>query len=172
MEPTLRRATAADAEELVRLRALMFASHARGGEVAAGDPAWRKACVAELARLDSEPDRIAAYVVGAPEPGGPLVACAVGWMVAKLPSPTDPGTRRGHIGSVVTMDDHRRRGYARQCFAALMDWFATQDVPAIDLYATSMSESLYREFGFRDANSPAMRYFHDDAARPPWERVG
>jgi len=170
MEPTLRRATAADAEELVRLRGLMFASHARAGEVPVEDPAWRRACVAELARLDSEPDEIAAYVVGAPA-GGVLVACAVGWMVAKLPSPPDPGSRRGHIGSVVTVDGHRRRGYARQCFAALLDWFAAQRVPAVDLYATSMSESLYREFGFRDANSPAMRYFADESARPPWERV-
>src|SRR4051794_41711046 len=98
----VRRAVPADAEELTRLRALMYESF--GGDTSGGE--WRATCVRTFARrLEEEPEEFVAFVVDAEDgggPGGPLVASGVGWIEVHLPGPTNLTGRRGHIASMST----------------------------------------------------------------------
>jgi GNAT superfamily N-acetyltransferase len=52
---------------------------------------------------------------------------------------------------------HRRRGYFRQCMAALLDWYGERGVTTVDLRASAMAESHYRELGFVRVADPSMR---------------
>lgn len=154
---TLRRATVADAADLVRLRALMHA--AMGGDASGAD--WERACTAAFVRRLAEPEVFAAFVV---EQDVRVVSCGVGWVEEHLPSPTQLDGRRGHIASMSTEPGQLRRGHARLVFAALMDWFRTQDLMRVDLRATGDGRPLYEQFGFRVLGGATMAWTRSDAA--------
>jgi GNAT superfamily N-acetyltransferase len=147
---TLRRATPSDAEDLTRLRGLM---HLAMGAPSLPDE-WRTSCEAAFRRRLSEPD----FVAFAVEDDGRLISCGAGWLEEHLPSPGQYDGRRGHIASMSTEVEHQRRGHARQVFAALMDWFADQDVPRVDLRATADGRGLYESFGFRVLGGATMAW--------------
>jgi GNAT superfamily N-acetyltransferase len=147
---TLRRATTADAEDLTRLRGLM---HLAMGASTLPDE-WRIACEAAFRRRLAAADFVA-YVV---EDGGRLVSCGTGWLEEHLPSPGQYDGRRGHIASMSTEPEHRRRGYAREVFTALMEWFAEQGIPRVDLRATEDGRALYESFGFRVLGGATMAW--------------
>ena len=147
----LRRATVDDAGELIRLRGLMY--EAMGIDASA--PEWQSACLAALARRLAQPDEFAAFVV---EDAGRVVSCGVGWVEEHLPGPRQHDGRRGHIASMSTEPAAQRRGYAREVFAALMAWFASYDVPRVDLRATPDGQPLYEAFGFRELGGATMAW--------------
>jgi GNAT superfamily N-acetyltransferase len=147
---TLRRATPADAEELTRLRGLM---HLAMGSTSLPDE-WRLACEASFRRRLADADFVAFGV----EEDGRLVSCGVGWLEEHLPSPGQFDGRRGHIASMSTEADWKRRGYARQVFTALMDWFGVQGIPRVDLRATEDGRGLYASFGFRVLGGATMAW--------------
>ena len=151
--PTPRRAVAADAAELVRLRAVMFASM---GERTEG--AWQDDCLAALEGLLGA-ESFAASVVDAPDGGG-LAACAVGTVDVRLPSPTRSGPV-GHISSVATDEQWRRRGFARAVLLDLLDWFVERGVGRVELSASREGEGLYRSLGFVPRANPTLSW------RPP-----
>ena len=147
----LRRATVDDAPELTRLRGLMY--DAMG--IDASGSAWQQACRDALVRRLAQPDDFAAFVV---EDDGRLVSCGVGWLEEHLPGPRQHDGRRGHIASMSTEPGAQRRGHAREVFAALMAWFASYDVPRVDLRATPDGEPLYEAFGFRALGGATMAW--------------
>jgi GNAT superfamily N-acetyltransferase len=147
----LRRATVADADELTRLRALMYV--AMGIDV--GGEGWQEACHQAFVRRLSQPDAFAAFVV---EADGRAVSCGVGWIEEHLPSPRQLDGRRGHIASMSTEPAAQRRGHARGVFGALMAWFASYDVPRVDLRATPDGRPLYEAFGFRELGGATMAW--------------
>jgi GNAT superfamily N-acetyltransferase len=145
---TLRRATPADAEDLTRLRGLMLQ--------AMGTPAlpqrWREACEGAFRRRLLADDFVAFGV----EEEGRLVSCGAGWIEEHLPTAGQYDGRRGQVASMSTEPEWRRRGYARDVFGALLDWFAEQDVPRIDLRATPDGRPLYESAGFRALDGVSM----------------
>ncbi len=146
---TLRRATPADASALTDLRGHM---HEAIGAVLTAQ--WRQASVAAFTRrLASE--GFVAFVV---EQDGELVCSGVGWLEEHLPSPGQVDGRRGHLSSMSTAPAHRRQGHARTVFAALMDWFAQQEITRVDLRATSDGQPLYESFGFRVLGGATMAW--------------
>ena len=146
---TLRRATPADAEALTRLRGLMHL--AMGDELT---DEWYDAGVAVFARrLGSE--SFVAFVI---EDEGEVVSGGAGWLEEHLPSPYAVDSRRGCIASMSTDPAHRRNGYARQVFGALMEWFAEQGVPRVDLRATEDGQPLYTSFGFQVLGGTTMAW--------------
>ena len=147
---TLRRATPADAEDLTRLRGLM---HASMGVTELPD-VWETATV-EAFRRRLAADDFVAYGV---EEDGRLVSAGAGWLQEHLPSPYQVDPRRGHIASMSTEPEWRRRGYARDVFGALMDWFAAAGIPRVDLRATDDGRALYEEFGFRALGGATMAW--------------
>jgi GNAT superfamily N-acetyltransferase len=53
----------------------------------------------------------------------------------------------------------RRRGYAREVFTALLDWFESEGVTSVALHATGEGAPLYRSFGFSEPeNAPLSRH--------------
>jgi GNAT superfamily N-acetyltransferase len=137
---TLRRAVSTDAEDLTRLRGLM---HLAMGSKTLPE-GWRTSCE-EAFRRRLATDDFVAYGV---EVDGRLVSCGAGWLEEHLPSPGQYDGRRGHIASMSTEPEWKRQGYGRQVFGALMEWFAAQQIPRVDLRATEDGRSLYEAFGF------------------------
>lgn len=164
-EPTLRRATPADASELTRLRALMYEAY---GVETAG-PGWWEACERAFAdRLAREAETFAAVVAEDPGVAGHLLACGVGWIEAHLPGPANLTGRRGHVASMSTEPAARRRGLARAVFAGLMCFFVERGVRRIDLRAAGMGEELYRSFGFAEPPGVALTWYSPESAPEPW----
>ena len=147
-----RQATARDAEELVRLRAVLLSS--MSGR--AWDDDWRAPAHQTFAsRLAGPEPSMAAFVVD--RPGGGLAACAVGTIERRLGSPGDPSGLVGYILNVATDPDQRRRGHCRACMTALVDWFRVGGIHKVDLRASPEAEPLYRDLGFTRTPDPAMR---------------
>lgn len=152
-----RRATTADAPALTRLRAVMLDGVGRSGGFS--DAAWRPVAEAWFRHRLAQPDQFAAFVVDDPDdPEHGPVSSACGICDARPPGPVTLSTVRGHVFSVATDPDHRRRGHARACMAALLGWFREQTpVEVVELKASAQGRALYAELGFRDVPDPAVR---------------
>jgi ribosomal protein S18 acetylase RimI-like enzyme len=150
---TVRRATADDADELMRLRLVMLTNLP---DAAAPEPGpWLRTGADVLRRQLADPaDRLAAFVVDRPEGG--LAACVVGAIDERLPSPRNTSPFRGYVYNVATDPAYRRRGYSRACCEALLDWYAARGVARIDLRASPEGEPLYAALGFARTPEPAM----------------
>jgi GNAT superfamily N-acetyltransferase len=154
IETQARRATAADAGEVVRLRMVMFESM----DGAAPEPGeWSREAVRSLRERLPEPDaRTAAFVVDRPDEPGRLAACAVGVIEVRLGSPSNPAGLIGYLFNVATDDGYRRRGYSRACVTAALEWFRRNGVARVQLHATDHGYDLYRRLGCRDVEHPSM----------------
>jgi GNAT superfamily N-acetyltransferase len=150
--PDARRATAADADELVRLGAQMFAS--MGLDVDAND--WR-ARGADVVRMLDGSDAMGAFAVDDPDRPGRLCAAGVATVGQRLPSPMNPSGRQAYIQWVCTDPGHRRRGLGEVVMRALLDWCASVGVTQVELHATADGEGLYRHLGFADGPNPHLR---------------
>jgi len=130
----------------------MYASMNQSDAPASG---WRSAA-AKLLRgeLASPTPRLMVFVIDGVDG---LAACATGFTEQRLPSPTNPSGRMGHVSNVYTDVAYRRRGYARTCTVALLDWFAEQGISRVNLRASAEAEPLYRSLGFERTSDPSMR---------------
>ena len=147
---TLRRATGDDAQALTRLRGLMH--QAMGDDLTAE---WQERCESDFRRRLATEDFVAFLV----EEKGLPVACGVGWLEEHLPSPYQLDARRGHVSSMSTDPAYRSKGYGRMVLRALMDWFAEQEIPRVDLRATPYGQPLYESEGFRVLGGATMAWF-------------
>jgi ribosomal protein S18 acetylase RimI-like enzyme len=149
---TARQASIEDAAELMRLRKVMLDS--MGGPVPDGP--WLQTGIKVL--RDGLGENLAAFVVDRPDGSG-LAACVVGAVDQRLPNPNDPTGLRGYVYSVATDPAYRRRGFARACMTALLDWYAQRGVRAVDLRASTDGLVLYESLGFHRTADPAMRIY-------------
>ncbi|POX40674.1 GNAT family N-acetyltransferase [Streptomyces sp. Ru73] len=189
----IRQAGPEDAEELVRLRRLMFA--AMDGTDRPG--AWEAEATKVARRQLSGPDPVlGAFVIDADSAAGDtathdgtaddgmadvgtagsgtarrLAACAVGTVEQRLPAPQHPTGRFAFIFNVCTDPEYRGRGYARATTEALLDWLAAQGVSRVDLHATDEAEALYRSLGFTE-HSTALSLDARTFRRPAPEPTG
>ena len=149
-----RAATPDDADELVRLRAVMLRTF---GDPHTWNDDWQAPARSTLLRrLDGPGSSMAAFVVDRPGGGG-LAACAVGIIEERLGNPVNLNGLTGYVFNVSTDPAYRRRGYARACMQALIDWFRSRGVGAADLRASAEGEPLYADLGFVRTPDPAMR---------------
>ena len=147
----VREATADDADELMRLRAVMLTDVL--GETPEPGP-WQSNGAALLrAALGTS---LVAFVVDDDEHDR-LAACVVGTIDQRLPGPHNPSGRTGYVLSVATDPSRRRRGYSRACMQALLAWFDSHDITSINLRASAAGEPLYTSLGFRRTRDPGMR---------------
>ncbi|MCA1220504.1 GNAT family N-acetyltransferase [Streptomyces sp. 8L] len=152
--PAVRAAGPDDAEELVRLRAIMLDSLNPGQN----DSSWQPASVAILRRELAGPGGdLAAFVVDVPGRPGVLAACVVGTVNQGLGSPGNESGLGGHVFSVATDPAMRRRGYSRACMEALLDWYRGRGVRKVDLHASDEGAPLYASLGFVPNRAAAMR---------------
>ncbi|MEV5960523.1 GNAT family N-acetyltransferase [Kribbella sp. NPDC051952] len=154
----VRRAKPDDAEALVHLRGLML--DAMGRDVGGPDAPWRPIALEWFGQQLASPETFAAYVVDDPAAG--VVASAVGNVYVHPPGPNDLTTLRGHLYNVSTEPAFRRRGLARACVVALMDWFRDEtEIGVVELHATDYGIDLYRQLGFTESQYPTLRYRRD-----------
>jgi ribosomal protein S18 acetylase RimI-like enzyme len=81
----------------------------------------------------------------------------VGTIEYRIGREGNPHGRVGHVFSVATDPGVRRRGYARACMEAVLEWFREREVPQVDLNASADGEPLYTSLGFVRKPDPSMR---------------
>ncbi len=69
----------------------------------------------------------------------------------------NPHGRVGHVFSVATDPQVRRRGYARACMEELLEWFRERGAAQVELNASAEAEPLYASLGFVRKPDPSMR---------------
>src|SRR5215469_17309043 len=151
----VRRATAADAAALTRLREVMLSDM---GMLAAAraDPGWRVKAEAWFAQRLDDKDEFAAFVVEDPDIG--VVSCAAGVCDRHAPGPGNLDGVQGLIFNLSTDPRRRRRGCARACLDALLAWFREDtEARVINLNATGDGIALYRSLGFTEPRYPALQ---------------
>ena len=150
----VRRAGAADAAALTRLREVMLSEM---GMLPAGtDPGWRDQAEAWFARRLDDKDEFAAFVIEDPDAG--VVSCAAGVCDQHAPGPGNPGGVHGLVFNMSTDPRFRRLGHARVCLDALLAWFREEtQARVIELNATSDGIALYRSLGFTEPRYPALQ---------------
>jgi GNAT superfamily N-acetyltransferase len=151
----VRRATAADAGALTRLREVMLADMGMLA-AAAADPGWRERAEAWFAQRLDDKGEFAAFVIEHPNLG--VVSCAAGVCDRHAPGPGNPGGVQGLVFNMSTDPGFRRRGYARACLDALLTWFREEtEARVINLNATGDGIALYRSLGFAEPRYPALQ---------------
>lgn len=151
MTPFLRAATAADAAEVVRLAAMMFATIG----VDAHDAGWRRA--GERAVSERLGRDLAVFVAEDPAAPGRLVASVAGTVARRLPTPHDPSGLAGYVQWVATEAAWRRQGLGSALMTRLLDWYADQGAGRVELHATRDGEGVYRALGFSEGPNVALR---------------
>ena len=150
--PLARPATKDDADEIVRLAALMYESMQMD---ATGEP-WRELALSAFAtRLGVD---AFAYVVENPDAPGRLVASGAATLSQRLPSPRNTVALVGYIQWVATDPPYRRRGYARDVLLGLLDWLKLRGAVSVELHATDVAAPLYRSLGF-SVSAQGLRLF-------------
>jgi GNAT superfamily N-acetyltransferase len=150
----VRRAEVADAADLVRLRAQMLTDMGRS----VGDDAdpWRARAEDWFADRLARGREFASFVVDDPDDG--VVACSAGICDFHAPGPGNLTGVRGHVFNMSTFPAHRRRGHARACLEALLEWFRDEtEARVINLNATQDGIPLYRSTGFTEPRFAALQ---------------
>lgn len=151
--PVIRRATARDLASVVALRALMFTALGAGAEAVA-DNAWQAAAHRWLQVHLGNP-RV--YICVA-DLNGSAVACSIGEVVDRPPSPANPSGRVGMLGNVATFPEYRMTGLGQACVDAVMAWFRDEtDVSSVELFATPEGRRRYAAHGFTEHEFPQLR---------------
>ncbi|MEW1603225.1 GNAT family N-acetyltransferase [Streptomyces sp. DH-12] len=147
-----RRATPDDAEEVLRLRQVMIDSMARS------DPstAWHAVSLPGLRDRLAADGSFAVFVVDHPERPGALAATVAGTLDYRIGGARNPLGTDGHVFSVATDPDVRRRGCARACMVALLEWFRERGAGRVRLTASPEAEPLYRSLGFTPRPDPLL----------------
>ena len=146
-EVTIRQATLADLDELVRLRRMMFESMG----------------VDDIERLDAMDQAVRAYMATAMPagqfygwlafaPDGETIASGGAVIDHHPPGPHNLSGRVGYIMNIVTIPRYRRQGIARRVMRAILDWAREQSIQNVALHASDMGKSLYASMGFADSN--------------------
>lgn len=141
---------------MLRLRQVMIDSMTPPG--AGGPTGWHTESLPTLRRRLADTEReFAAFVVDRPERPGALAALVVGTVDYRIGRAGNPRGAVGHVFSVATDPDCRRRGYARACMEALVDWFREVGAGYVHLTASPDAEPLYASMGFRRRPDPLMQ---------------
>lgn len=152
-DSVVRPATPADIGTVVELRALMFEAMGTPA-VELHDPTWR-ADAARWLQLHLDSPRVC---VAVGEVAGTVVSCAMGHVLALMPSPVRHGDTGGLVTNVATFPGHRRLGLSEACVEAVLDWYRdATDVDVVTLNATEAGAPMYRRLGFEESRFPEMR---------------
>ncbi len=135
----VREATPADAEEIVRLGAMMYTAVGR-----APHPEWVP-YAESLVRSRMGLDLVGVVVDG---DHGDIASCALANISPRLPQPGLSATSIAYVQWVSTAPEYRGRGYARATMEALIEACDHRSVRVVELHATPEARGLYERLGF------------------------
>ena len=146
---SIRVATPADGEQLLRLWALVF-------EDAGPDPRadWRSHAREWFVRCVGDTTTTRFPVI---EAGGDVVATAVGTLELGVPNPHSPRGRAVRLANVVTAPQRRGRGYGTRLVRDVVEWARSIDADRVDLSATPDGVRIYERAGFTLTRAPRMK---------------
>jgi GNAT superfamily N-acetyltransferase len=154
---SVRRATPADADALVRHRIRMFEDMGRLPDPTVDLPrleqeyrAWLLAMMASGTYVswvvdDHSPDAVRTIVAG----GG---ATLIPWP----PGPFYPGSRLAFVYNVYTEPEHRGRGLGRRVMNAVHEFCRAEGILSVALNASDFGRPLYEAMGYAVTPSPMM----------------
>lgn len=148
MDP-IRAATAADAAQLLPLWALVFNEDDNHPSAT-----WRKHAQGWFTRFVD--DRTAARFPVI-EVGGDVVSTAIGTLELGVPNPQCPRGRTVRLANVITLPEHRGRGYGTLLVRDVIEWARSIDADRVDLSATPDGQRIYEKAGFDLAKAPRMK---------------
>jgi GNAT superfamily N-acetyltransferase len=88
---------------------------------------------------------------------GVVVSGASLWIRESVASPNNLSGREGLVLNVSTHPHYRRRGFARQLLAALLDWCHQHNLRTLLLFATPDGKALYASLGFEARDFMVLR---------------
>jgi GNAT superfamily N-acetyltransferase len=145
----LRAATAGDAAPLLRLWSLVSDDDSA---TAAGP--WRDYARDWFARYVDD-TRTARFPVV--EVAGQLVATAIGTLEIGVPNPQCTRGRTVRLANVITVPEHRGRGYGTTLVLDVVDWARSIAADRVDLSATPAGQRIYEKLGFTLTSAPRMK---------------
>jgi ribosomal protein S18 acetylase RimI-like enzyme len=137
----IRRATAADARELARLRWVFRAELVEPTESEAEFVARAGSWMAD--RLGTDPR----WLCWVAEQGTAIVGTLWLHQIEKLPNPVDEPEDHAYITSVYVLPEHRG-GLGGRLMETALAWCHEADVDAVLLWPSGRSRSLYERYGF------------------------
>ena len=149
---TIRRATSADIEDILRHRRGMYEDMGEGDTAAlAGMVATSRPYLAQALKSGSCRAWLAQDGPGRIVGGGLVIVSA--W----LSHPFDQQCRKASILNVYTEPDWRRRGIARQLMHTMIDWCRAEGFVHVDLHASKSGRPLYESLGFQPTTEMRLK---------------
>jgi GNAT superfamily N-acetyltransferase len=144
----LRTADARDIDQLLRLWALLFSEDGTGQEE------WGDHARAWFARFVGDAGNARFPVI---EVDGELVATAVGTLELGVPNPQCVKGRTVRLANVITLPEHRGRGYGTRLARDVVEWARSIAADRVDLSATPEGRRIYEKLGFTLTSAPRMK---------------
>jgi ribosomal protein S18 acetylase RimI-like enzyme len=145
----IRAATAADVAQMLVLWALVFDEF----DTAPGTR-WRQHAQEWFTRLVEDRTTARFPVI---EVDGDIVATAIGTLELGVPNPQCRRGRTARLANVITLPEHRGRGYGTLLVRDVIGWARSIDADRVDLSATPDGQRLYEKLGFNLTKSPRMK---------------
>lgn len=154
---SLRRATVADIDALVRHRIRMFEDM---GRMSAPEVDVDRLITEYRAWLNDMMPKNAyvSWVVDDLDPGAArtIVSGGGATIIPWPPGPVYPGNRLAFVYNVYTEPEHRGQGLARQVMDAIHGYCHDERIHSVALNASEFGQSLYESMGYRVTPSPMM----------------
>jgi GNAT superfamily N-acetyltransferase len=91
------------------------------------------------------------------EVDGELVATAIGTLELGVPNPQCLQGRTVRLANVITLPDHRGRGYGTRVVRDVINWARGITADRVDLSASLDGQRLYEKLGFIMTSAPRMK---------------
>jgi len=148
MDP-IRAANTADAAQLLALWALVF-----DGDDPTQGTTWRKHAHDWFTGVVE--DRATAHfpVIAVDDR---VVATAIGTLELGVPNPHCPRGRAVRLANLVTLPEHRGKGYGSLLVRDVVEWARSIEADRVDLSATPDGQRIYAQAGFNLTRAPRMK---------------
>ena len=143
----IRVATAADTAALLPLWALVFNE---GHTVTT----WKEHARGWFTRFVEERTTAHFPVI---EVDGDVVATAIGTLELGVPNPQCPRGRTVRLANVITLPEHRGKGFGTLLVRDVIEWARSIDADRVDLSATPDGQRIYERVGFNLTRAPRMK---------------
>ncbi len=91
------------------------------------------------------------------ELGGVVLATAIGTLELGVPNPHCPRGRTVRLANVITVPEHRGRGFGTRLVNDVVEWARSIGADRVDLSATPDGHRLYERVGFALTSAPRMK---------------